>query len=65
MMKKKVTIQGVAGCYHDAAARLYFSEEEIETIPCDAWHNGYREYYRRVIAAEPRIAEKQPKQDYR
>ncbi len=37
MMKKRVTIQGVAGCYHDAAARLYFGDEEIETIPCDSF----------------------------
>lgn len=41
MMKKKVTIQGVAGCYHDAAARLYFSEEEIETIPCDSFQEMF------------------------
>ncbi len=36
-MKKRVTIQGVAGCYHDAAARQYFKDEEIETIPCDTF----------------------------
>lgn len=35
--KKRVTIQGVAGCYHDAAARGYFKDEEIETIPCDSF----------------------------
>ncbi len=35
--KKRVTIQGVAGCYHDAAARGYFHDEEIETIPCDSF----------------------------
>lgn len=34
---KKITIQGVAGCYHDAAARKYFSDEEVETIPCDTF----------------------------
>ena len=33
----KVTIQGVAGCYHDAAAHLYFKDENIETIPCDSF----------------------------
>lgn len=33
-MKKKVTIQGIAGCYHEAAARAYFGEEEIETVAC-------------------------------
>ena len=29
----KVTIQGVAGCFHDAAAREYFPAREIETVP--------------------------------
>lgn len=29
----KVTIQGVEGCFHDAAAREYFSGQEIETVP--------------------------------
>lgn len=33
-MKKRVTIQGIAGCYHEAAARAYFGEEEIETVAC-------------------------------
>ncbi len=36
-MKKRVTIQGVAGCFHDAAAREYFKDEEIEIIPCDSF----------------------------
>ena len=40
-MKKRVTIQGVAGCYHDAAARSYFSNEEIETIPCDSFQEMF------------------------
>ncbi len=34
---KKVTIQGVAGCYHDAAAHLYFAGQDVETIPCDTF----------------------------
>lgn len=33
-MKKRVTIQGIAGCYHEAAARAYFGEEDIETVAC-------------------------------
>lgn len=36
-MKKKITIQGVSGCFHDAAARNYFEGEEIETIPCETF----------------------------
>ena len=33
-MKKKVAIQGVAGCFHDIAAHNYYEGEEIEIIPC-------------------------------
>lgn len=36
-MKRKVTIQGVAGCFHDAAARGYFGDEEVETVPCETF----------------------------
>lgn len=40
-MNRKITIQGVAGCYHDAAARQYiatrFPEDSVETIPCDTF----------------------------
>ncbi len=31
---KRVTIQGVEGCFHEAAARAFFSSEEVEVIPC-------------------------------
>lgn len=34
---KRITIQGVAGCYHDAAARQYFAGQSVETIPCDTF----------------------------
>ncbi len=34
---KKITIQGVAGCYHDAAAHIYFSEDDIQTIECETF----------------------------
>lgn len=37
MVKKKVTIQGIEGCFHDAAARDYFSGEEIETVACETF----------------------------
>ena len=43
-MKKRVTIQGVAGCYHDAAARAYFKDEGITTIPC----NSFTELFQRM-----------------
>ena len=38
--QRKVTIQGIAGCYHDAAAREYFETHgygEIDTLPCDTF----------------------------
>ncbi|MEG2243039.1 MAG: prephenate dehydratase [Muribaculaceae bacterium] len=34
---KRITVQGVAGCYHDAAAREYFKGEDIETVSCDTF----------------------------
>lgn len=40
-MKRRVTIQGVAGCYHDAAARLYFDGEDIESIECDTFNEMF------------------------
>lgn len=44
-MKRQVTIQGVAGCYHDAAAREYFArrfpDSDIGTIPCDTFQHMF------------------------
>lgn len=37
MEKVRVTIQGVAGCYHDAAAREYFANKTVETVPCESF----------------------------
>lgn len=34
---KRVTIQGVTGCFHEAAARNYFKGEDIETVPCTSF----------------------------
>lgn len=40
-MTRQVTIQGIAGCYHDAAARDYFAihnpGDKIDVIPCDTF----------------------------
>lgn len=33
----KVTIQGVEGCFHDAAAREYFCNRKVETVPFDSF----------------------------
>lgn len=38
---KRVTIQGVEGCFHDAAAREFFSGEEVATVPCDTFHDMF------------------------
>lgn len=32
-----IAIQGVEGCFHDAAAREFFKEKEIEVVPCDTF----------------------------
>lgn len=36
-MSLRVTIQGVAGCFHDAAARAYFGTDEIDTVECESF----------------------------
>lgn len=35
----QVAIQGVAGCFHDAAAREYFKSYHVTTIECDTFHD--------------------------
>ncbi|MCM1452225.1 MAG: prephenate dehydratase [Clostridium sp.] len=37
----RVTIQGVEGCFHDAAAREHFSNEEVTTIPCETFQDMF------------------------
>jgi len=37
MSTRRVTIQGVEGCFHDAAAREYFAGNQVETIPCETF----------------------------
>lgn len=37
----KVTIQGVEGCFHDAAAREYFDGKVIETLPFVTFHEMF------------------------
>ena len=38
---KRVTIQGVNGCFHDAAARAFFEGEDIEVIPCETFNSMF------------------------
>ena len=41
-MKRKVAIQGIAGSFHDIAARNYFQGEEIEVIACDTFKDVFQ-----------------------
>jgi prephenate dehydratase len=35
--KMKIAIQGETGCFHEVAARQYFSYDEIEIVPCSTF----------------------------
>lgn len=58
---RRVTIQGVTGCFHEAAARNYFEGEEIETVPCVSFGDLFntmakeRDYFG-IVAIENTIA---------
>lgn len=39
---KRVTIQGEAGCFHDATAHEYFDGEEIEIIACETFQEMFK-----------------------
>ncbi|WP_299100181.1 prephenate dehydratase [uncultured Alistipes sp.] len=34
---KRIAIQGIAGCFHDTAARNFFAGERIEVLPCPSF----------------------------
>lgn len=34
---EQIAIQGIAGCYHETAARRYFSDRQIEVLPCSSF----------------------------
>lgn len=38
MDKVRVAIQGVQGCFHDAAAHEYFAGRDVEIVECDTFH---------------------------
>lgn len=40
-MDLRVAIQGVAGCFHEAAAREYFEGQDIETVPCETFNGMF------------------------
>lgn len=33
-MKRRIAIQGIAGCFHETAAHRHFPDEELEVLPC-------------------------------
>ncbi len=33
----KIAIQGEKGCFHEVAARQYFSYDEIDIVPCSTF----------------------------
>ncbi len=37
----RVAIQGIAGCFHDAAAREYFEGREVESVACDTFEDVF------------------------
>ena len=37
MSEKKIAIQGVEGCYHDSAARRFFSDDDIQIVEFDTF----------------------------
>ncbi len=37
ILKMKISIQGEPGCFHEEAARQYFSYDNIEVVPCSSF----------------------------
>lgn len=40
-MDLKVTIQGIEGCFHDAAAREYFAGHDVTAVECDSFQEQF------------------------
>lgn len=40
-MATKITIQGIEGCFHDAAAREFFATKEIEPVECETFNRMF------------------------
>lgn len=47
---KRVTIQGIEGCFHDAAARGYFKDSAVEVVPCDSFPSMFE-----TLATDPSL----------
>lgn len=48
--KVRVAIQGQQGCYHELAARQYFSDREVEIVPCTTFQAEFE-----TMAADPQL----------
>ncbi len=38
----KITVQGVAGCYHETAAREYFKHRDVEIVYCNSFDHQFQ-----------------------
>ncbi|MFQ7503654.1 MAG: prephenate dehydratase [Alistipes finegoldii] len=47
---KRITIQGIAGCFHETAARCSFPGEQVEILPCDSFDQQFAR-----MAADPTL----------
>lgn len=45
-----MAIQGQEGCYHEMAARQYFSDREVEIVPCKSFQTEFE-----AMAADPHL----------
>ena len=48
---RRVAIQGVAGCFHDVAARAYFAGSEVQPLECDTFPEMFE-----ALAADPSLS---------
>ena len=47
---KRITIQGIAGCFHETAAHGSFPGEEVEVLPCVSFDEQFA-----CMAADPEL----------
>lgn len=47
---ERIAIQGIAGCYHETAARRYFADRELEVLPCSSFEQLFER-----LAADPTL----------
>lgn len=50
LMKRKVAIQGIAGCNHHIAAKRFFAGDDVETIDCDTFKQ-----LAKIVVKDPKV----------